>query len=73
VTAWLTEADIWTSIQHAYFVLDSRPSQRAQRRTREPPRFWVLIEIKIDQIAQKSGDISQKRLDFSYFLLGAFV
>jgi hypothetical protein len=26
------------------------------------------IEIKIDQIIQKSGDISQKRLDFSFFL-----
>jgi hypothetical protein len=38
----------------------------------EPPRLCAegfRIETKIDRIIQKSEDFSQKRLDFSFFLL----
>jgi hypothetical protein len=68
VSAWLTEADIWTGLQHVSLWSDSRHNARSvEPGSRRDSGF--LIEIKIDQVAQKSGDISQKRLDFSYFLL----
>jgi hypothetical protein len=52
-------------------LLEDRDNARSvEQGSRRDPGF--LIEIKIDQIAQNSGDISQKRLDFSYFLFGAF-
>jgi hypothetical protein len=52
-------------------LLEDRHNARSvEQGSRRDPGF--LIEIKIDQIAQNSGDISQKRLDFSYFLFGAF-
>jgi hypothetical protein len=44
--------------------------EAAANRARRVPAF----EIKIDRMAKKSGDISQKRLDFPFFFLpGAFV
>ena len=45
-----------------------RSMTRAEQERRDRALRASRIEIKIDRITQKSGDISQKQLDFSFFL-----
>jgi hypothetical protein len=58
------------SIQSVEFGSGVEPGSRRDRALRAS-----RIEIKIDRITQKSGDISQKQLDFLFllFLWTAFV